>query len=184
VNWLLDEALMSFFEHIPQGIRHHGNTLLFVLIWITITAVAAVSTASALGRVVAPASQKTTKSVADLFLMWRRLRAPNIITALTLLGVFLGCYIALILIFEDFTHYDDSIFTQGTLKGYNISMSWFLNPGNGRFWPLGLQEFNLIRRFTNTISGYHLLPIAQLLLICAILLILDDEPAITTRAAP
>jgi hypothetical protein len=173
---------MSFFEHIPQGILHHGYTLLFVLIWITITAVVAVSTASVLGRVVAPASQKTTKSVADLFLMWRRLRAPNIITALTLLGVFLGCYIALILIFEDFAYWDDSIFTQGTLKDSNISMSWFLDPKNGRFWPLGLQEFNLIRRFTNTNSGYHSLPIAQLLLLCAILLILDDELGITARA--
>jgi hypothetical protein len=173
---------MFSFKQITQGFLHHSNTLLFVLIWITITAVAAVSTASALRRVVAPARQQTTKSTADIFLMWRNLRAHKTITALTLLGVFLGCYIALILIFEDFAYYDDSIFTQGTLKGFNISMSWFLNPGNGRFCPLCLQEFNLLRRFTDTNSGYHSLPIAQLLVLCAILLILDDERTITARA--
>jgi hypothetical protein len=90
-------------------------------------------------------------------------------------------YVATTLLWEDFTWYDNSLFTIGTLVGHNISPPIW--PGEGRFFPLAFQEFNLLRHFTGTIAGYHLLPIIQLLIFAYILLILDDELAIAARVA-
>jgi hypothetical protein len=53
---------------------------------------------------------------------------------------------------------------------------------SGRFFPFCLQEFNLIRHFTNTPIGYQVLPIAQLLIFSCTLLVLDSELSITARA--
>jgi len=97
-----------------------------------------------------------------------------------LLAVFLGSYIALTLAWEDFAYYDDSFFTLGPLKGHDIGRPIWRE--EGRFFPLGHQEFNLVRHFTDTITGYHVLPIAQLLIFACILLVLDDELSIATRA--
>ena len=77
------------------------------------------------------------------------------------------------LVWEDFAYYDGSQLTLLTLKRHNFPPQ--MDPGTGRFWPLGLQEFNLIRHFTGTITGYHVLPIVQLLIFSWVLLILDDE---------
>ena len=52
------------------------------------------------------------------------------------------------------------MFTLITLKGHDITPPIW--NGEGRFFPLGHQEFNLIRHFTNTVFGYHVLPIIQL----------------------
>src|SRR5262249_15535352 len=78
-------------------------------------------------------------------------------------------------------YYDDSFFNLATLKGHNLQPEIW--PENGRFCPLGLQEFSLVRHFTNTIIGYHLIPIVQLLIFCWICVILDDELNITVRVA-
>jgi hypothetical protein len=45
---------------------------------------------------------------------------------LTLLGLFLACYVALILKWEDFAYSDNNIFTLFTLKGHD------LDPRSGR----------------------------------------------------
>jgi hypothetical protein len=101
--------------------------------------------------------------------------------ALALLAMFLASYIAMTLVWEDFSYWDNEYFTRGTLKGHNIPV--IIIPADGRFFPLGGQEFNLIRHFTDTITGYQVLPIAQLLIFFCILLILDDELSITARSA-
>jgi hypothetical protein len=103
------------------------------------------------------------------------------IAALILLGLFLVSYVALILKWEDFAYSDNDMFTLFTLRGHNIDLPIW--KGEGRFFPLGHQEFNLIRHFTSTVAGYHALPIIQLLIVCCILLILDDKLSITARAA-
>jgi hypothetical protein len=51
----------------------------------------------------------------------------------------------------------------------------------GRFWPLGYQEFNLVRHFTDTNIGYHVLPAVELLVLSYILLNLDSELSIAGR---
>jgi hypothetical protein len=103
------------------------------------------------------------------------------VVALTLLALFLVGHIVLTLTWEDFAYGDNSMFTLGTLKGHDkVPPIW---PQRGRFYPLGQQEFNLIRHFTRTAVGYHALPILQLLALCGLLLILDEELGITARAA-
>jgi hypothetical protein len=170
---------MSFFEQILLWAKRHGS-LPFDLIWITITAAAAIWVASAVGQVAAPTSQKGTRRPINLILTWRRAGASRAVAALTLLAVFLASYIAMTLVWEDFAHYDDHLFTLLILKGHNFSPPIW--PEAGRFFPLALQEFNLIRHFTDTLTGYHILPIAQLLIFSWILLILDDQLRITARA--
>jgi len=81
---------------------------------------------------------------------------------------------------EDFAYYDDSMFTAGTLMGHDIVPT--IVRESGRFF-IGGQEFDLIRHFTDANTGYHLLPIAELLIFSYILLILDSELSITARAA-
>jgi hypothetical protein len=45
------------------------------------------------------------------------------------------------------------------------------------------QEFNLIRHFTDTIIGYHLLPIVQLFIFTSVLIVIDDELSVGARVA-
>jgi hypothetical protein len=148
-------------------------------IWITITAAAVISVTWAVGHV--PRSEVATKRPTNLILTWRQVETPRAVVALTLLAVFLASYIAMTLAWEDFAYYDNSIFHLTTLKGHDLSLQ--ISRGNGRFLPLSFQEFNLIRHFTDTATGYHMLPIAQLLIFACILLILDTELSITARAA-
>ena len=103
------------------------------------------------------------------------------ILAVAFLCVFLACYIAGSLVWEDFTYYDNSHFTNGTLVGKDISVQ--IVPEIGRFWPLGHQEFNVIRHVTRSVTGYHALRIVQLVLLCGILLVFDEELSIKARVA-
>ncbi|HVB80557.1 MAG TPA: hypothetical protein VNE82_11520 [Candidatus Binataceae bacterium] len=99
--------------------------------------------------------------------------------ALTLLAIFLAFYIAIMLVWEHFAYDDADLFILYALKGHNFPLPIWRD--NGRFFPFGMQDFNLIRHFTNTPIGYHLLPIVQLLILCCVLLILDGELSITAR---
>jgi hypothetical protein len=146
--------------------------------WIIVTAAVAICVAWAVGRTAKTIHRSESK--ANLYLSWRLVGTPRDVTARALLAVFLTSYIVMILVWEDFVYYDNSFFTLVTLKGHNIGAPIW--QGQGRFWPLGLQEFNLLRHFTDTIIGYHVLPIAQLLILACILLVLDDELSIATRA--
>ena len=103
------------------------------------------------------------------------------ILAVAFLCVFLACYIAGSLVWEDFTYYDNSHFTNGTLVGKDIPVQ--IVPEIGRFWPLGHQEFNVIRHVTRSVTGYHALRIVQLVLLCGILLVFDEELSIKARVA-
>jgi hypothetical protein len=145
---------VSFFQQILPWATRHGNILLFWLIWVTITAAAAIWMASAVRHVAAPTSQKAIRRPIDLIPIWRAAGAPRAVAALTLLAVFLASYVAMTLVWEDFAYYDNQYFTQITLKGHNLSYGISMNRESGRFWPLGLQEFNLVRHFTHTITGY------------------------------
>ena len=103
------------------------------------------------------------------------------ILSVAVLSLFLACYIAGSLVWEDFTYYDNSHFTNGTLAGHDIPRQ--ISPESGRFWPLGHQEFNLIRHVTRSVLGYHALHIVQRLLLCGILLVFDEELSIKDRVA-
>jgi hypothetical protein len=170
---------MSFFAQVFSWTIRHSVPLLFGLVWITVTSAAAVWAAFSL-RLPASSPLKTTRSI-DPRHMWRPGGLACAFAALTFLGIFLAFYVTMILVWEDFAYYDNSQLTLLTLKGHNFPPQ--LDPGTGRFWPLGLQEFNLIRHFTNTITGYHVFPIIELLIFSGILLLLDDELGVVARAA-
>ena len=113
-------------------------------------------------------------------------RRPNvwsvsaIVTAVFLM-LFLVLYIAGDLVWQDFTYYDNSLFTMGTLAGHNIPA--FIWPSEGRFFPLCDQEYNLLRHLTHSVAGYFALRFAQIVLIALMLLFLDKELSVTKRTA-
>ena len=150
---------------------------LFWPIWIPMTAAAAVIVAWAVGWTESPIAQKRSVS----FIGTGRKGSRGAVTAGTLLSLFTAGYIAMILAWQSFTYYDNSVFTLYTLRGHDIGPP--IMPHIGRFFPLGFQEFNLIRHFTDTITGYHAVRIAQLLIFSWVLLILDDELSINARVA-
>jgi hypothetical protein len=158
-----------------------ARELHFLPIWSTLTGVAVIGVARALSSATDLIVQEARSVPSGL--AWKRehVTSRSIIVVPALLILLFAGYVAVTLIWEDFTYYDNSMFTLQTLKGHNISPPIWRD--NGRFFPLGHQEFNLIRHFTNTVAGYHLLPIVQLLVLCCALLILDDELTITARAS-
>jgi hypothetical protein len=147
--------------------------------WITITAAAAIFMVVALRPEAARAGQ-ATKRATNLVSVWRQVGTRGSIATLTLIAAFLASYVALTLIWEDFAYYDNEYYTLVTLKGQNIGLE--ISQVTGRFTPLANQEFNLIRHFTDTVIGYHVLPIIELLLFFCVLLVIDDELDIKNRA--
>ena len=153
----------------------------FLLIWTTITTAVAICVAWTVGQATTPRIAQAMTSPVNPTLSWRQVVSPRAVTAVTLLTAFLASYIAMTLAWEDFAFYDNSWFTLFTLKGHSIGLAIWQQ--QGRFFPLGYKEFNLLRHFTDTITGYHVVPIAQLLIFACILLILDDELSIAARVA-
>lgn len=101
--------------------------------------------------------------------------------SLLILTLALVCYTALVMVWEDFTYYDHSHFTNETLVGRDTPVE--ISPAVGRFWPLGYQEFNVLRHFTRSVYGYHSVRIVQLLAVCGILLALESELSLRARVA-
>jgi hypothetical protein len=145
-------------------------------IWLTIIAAAPIFVAFAVGRIAVPRPHEIKSPLPGRL----QIRTPRVVTALTLMAVFLFSYIAMTLVWEDFAYYDNEVYTLSSLKGYNLGLE--ISKLSGRFTPLADQEFNLIGQFTHTITGYHVLPIIQILLFFYFLLILDDELTIIARA--
>jgi hypothetical protein len=100
------------------------------------------------------------------------------VIALLVLAVFLGSFIYLILVGEDFAWPDDGQLTNYSLRGISFPPPIWA----GRFFPLAIQEFNLIRHLTTSVAGYHALSIVEILAIALILLLLDDELSIAQRS--
>lgn len=151
---------------------------LFWPTWITTTIASATFVAWAVSRATRPTNLEAAH---ERIILSQQLRSRAAVAALAMLALFLGLYIMVSLTWEDFAHYDHSAFTLFTLRGHPFAPPIWRD--NGRFFPLGHQEFNLIRHFTHTIVGYHVFPIVQLLLLSCILLVLDNELRITERAA-
>jgi len=93
-----------------------------------------------------------------------------------LLGAFLvvfAGYVFLTLFGEDFAGYDDSIFTLFSVRGRGHKPPIW--PAEGRYFPLGHQEFNLLRLITRSPTGYHLFAMAELgLLLLAVFFALRE----------
>lgn len=86
-----------------------------------------------------------------------------IIFQIIFLSLLILSYSLLILYKEDFVGNDYSQITLFSLRGRFFGLPiWAYE---GRFFPLGHQEFNLIGLFTKTLFGYHLFPIFQLIVV-------------------
>lgn len=167
--------MLHFLHHLfhPLKVLWTERIELFWPIWMATTAMAAV-----LVIWVVPEKQSVPR---DSIPPPRRSWSRGAVLSVTFLALLLACYIAGSLVWEDFTYYDNSYFTNGTLIGTNIPVQAL--PSDGRFFPLGHQEYNLIRYVTRSVIGYHTLRIVQLLLLCGILLVFDEDLSIQARVA-
>lgn len=104
-----------------------------------------------------------------------------VVAPLSLAVLILAGYAVVVMKWEAFADYDDSFYTRYTLRGINFPI-WIL-PNIGRFFPLGDQEFNLLRHFTSSIFGYHAVSIAELAVVFCAVLFLDRALSITARAS-
>lgn len=93
-----------------------------------------------------------------------RLRLARVdIVCMSLFGIFLLLYIAIILYKEDFAFFDNEMLTDYSATGRALPPPIW--PLEGRFFPLGLQEFNALRFLTRSPIGYQLFAVAQLLVV-------------------
>ena len=105
----------------------------------------------------------------NLFFYWQ----------IAFLVIFSGIYIYLILYGEEFAYHDNEQFTYYSLDGRFFGMPIWKNVG--RYWPLGLQEYNIISLFSKTIFAYHLFSIAQLLITIPIIYLILRPLNITSK---
>lgn len=82
--------------------------------------------------------------------------------AITAFCLFICLYIYLILNDVDFAYNDDAQLTSFSIQGRFFAMPIW--PSGGRYWPLGLQEYNFISLFSQTPLAYHSFSIVQLLI--------------------
>jgi len=101
------------------------------------------------------------------------------ISAIALL-LFVAFYVVLIFYKEDFAAYDDDQLTDFSLRGTNFGPPIW--PSVGRFLPLALQEFNLLRFITKSTAGYHSFAVAQLIILLLALVVVLGEYKFVYRA--
>ena len=147
----------------------------FWLIWITIGIVAAVAV------ILAVHEKRADSSGSGISTPQRQLIPISASgwAALVMLAIFLAAYSWMVLVWEDFAYHDNSMFTQYSLQGKNIAPPIW--PAMGRFFPLGYQEFNLIRYFASSAVGYHAFPLLQIILLTVMLLMLQSELSMAVR---
>ncbi|MGD0125998.1 MAG: hypothetical protein ABSF46_11590 [Terriglobia bacterium] len=157
----------------------HVRVAWFWPIWIALTGAATLIVAWLVSHTTS-APIPIAKPAADISTR-RHYWTASAVAALSLLALFLVCYVGMTLKWEDFADYDESAFTLFALRGQNLSPPIWQDLG--RFFPLGDQEFNLIRHFTHTVAGYHVFSVVQICILCCVLLALTDELSVTIRAA-
>jgi hypothetical protein len=101
-----------------------------------------------------------------------RLSLTDGISVIALL-LFVAFYIVLIFYKEDFAAYDDDQLTDFSLRGQSFPPPIW--PSVGRFLPLGLLEFNLLRLITKSPAGYHSFSVAQLIILLLALVVVLGE---------
>jgi hypothetical protein len=97
----------------------------------------------------------------------------------TLLAVFVCCFLYLIFYREDFACFDCDQLMDYSLVGRRFRMPMW--PEAGRFFPLGLQEFNVMGQVSRTPAGYHSIAAVQLVLLAGILFAVLKECGVAWR---
>jgi hypothetical protein len=95
------------------------------------------------------------------------IRKPNLdllsSMALAFFLIFLTFYIYLMFFKEDFAYYDNFVFTHTNLAGKPYFMPIWRD--SGRFWPLGLQEYNFLALIGKNFVTYQGFSVFQLLIV-------------------
>jgi hypothetical protein len=97
-----------------------------------------------------------------------------------LLAVFVCCFLYLIFYREDFACFDCDQLMDYSLVGRRFRMPMW--PEAGRFFPLGLQEFNVLGHVSRTPAAYHSIAAVQLVLLAGILFAVLKECTVVWRA--
>ncbi len=150
----------------------------FVAVWFGITASAAILAAWAVRNAPTGCYDHSWNSGSKSSGNTARWHIPIVILLTMLFGV---GYAAAILKWSYFTYYDNYMFTLQTLEGRDILPPIWA--GQGRFFPLAHQEFNVIRHFTHTIQGYLSFSLLEVVILFCLLLALDPALSLAERFA-
>jgi hypothetical protein len=163
--------LHQFFHHLYHLLWAH-----FLSVWLCVLVFTVVGGAL-LGRVGQGNATSDSESTNSRRLP-TRVSAADAISIIVFL-LFLTFYVVMILYKEDFGYYDADIFTDFSVRAINYATPIW--PDQGRFFPLGHQEFNLLRHLTTSASGYHSYAIVQLLILLGALFALLSEFTVLYR---
>lgn len=159
---------MALASGLPANNPHLG--LKFLLTWFSVAALIIAwgllngSTAQPLGTQTAPsASARLT----------RMNKLPWV-----LFGAFVLVYVALIFAGTNYTDHDNNQLTLFSVRGIKFSPPIW---GDGRFFPLSHQEFNVIRFIARSCAAYHVLGVVELLVMLVLANALLDELPIRRR---
>jgi hypothetical protein len=140
---------------IHQLLRYAGRAN-FLWIWLIVLAMAVIY-----GLMIAKEEKKCFAPIGARHPL-RRSSPIDIISMVCLFGI-LALYAAVLIYHEEFVYYDNNVLTDFSLRGINMPLSIW--PADGRFMPLYLQEFNLLRYLTTSPVGYHSFAIIQFLIL-------------------
>jgi len=149
-------------DGLREIVAHYAQYGWFLAIWgVPLAALTVAGVASSTRSTDAPSRGHERRAVLGAF--------PTL--ALIALTAFLGVYAYALMAHEDLVGID---YAQLTAKRFVGMMIW---PESGRFFPLGLQEYNLLSLVTKTAWFYHAFSVMELavLLICVFRL-LDELP--------
>jgi hypothetical protein len=97
---------------------HHALVQDFWSCWLALSAVMVIGATWFVSRSNAPRSERRADT--KIVLARRPVGTPANIVAVGVLVTFLVAYIAMTLVWEDFTYIDNSVFTLGTLRGMTL----------------------------------------------------------------
>ena len=98
---------------------------------------------------------------------------------LTVLLALLVCFFVFVIYFrEDFACFDCDQLTDFAVVGHRFPPIW---PSEGRFFPLGFQEFNLLRHVTRTPLGFQSVAAAQLVILAGVMFAVLRESRMAWR---
>jgi hypothetical protein len=170
---------MHYFLHILKtlGPAHHRR---FWLTWFTITIVSLIYVVSTIGRSRKSKAKGEEMSSPEIGSSGRRIWNAENFVSIIAITTFLVLYILMLFVWEDFAYYDNDLLILYSVKGHGFPPPIW--KGNGRFFPFGLIEYNVVSHFTKTPIGYQTLPAIQVLIVFGILLILDSQLSVRWRA--
>jgi hypothetical protein len=75
--------------------------------------------------------------------------------------IFLAGFVLILMWGEDFAYWDDEMFTRFAIRGINFGPPIY--PDVGRFWPLGMQEFNVLKYISPSHFAFRASAMAELI---------------------